>query len=237
VEAAVVIEVRGLSKSFGRRTVLDRLDLAAGPGEAVALLGANGSGKTTTLRCIVGLSLPDAGRILVDGRDAVRQGREARARLSYLPQRVAFPATLTVREVLVTTARLRGLALSRADQEIAACGLDALAGRFVGELSGGQRQRLGLAVAFLPDVPVYLFDEPSAHLDAAALDLVVRRARQLREDGRTIVFTTHVPADVDALATHVERLVDGRRVPAGAPGTVFAARSWTPLADEERCAS
>jgi ABC-type multidrug transport system ATPase subunit len=233
----VVIEVRGLSKTFGARSVLDRLDLCAGPGEAVALLGANGSGKTTTLRCIVGLALPDAGTIHVDGHDALRRPRAARARLSYLPQRVAYPATLTVREVLVTTARLRGLGADRADEEIAACGLDTLAGRHVGELSGGQRQRLGLAVAFLPDVPLYLFDEPSAHLDAAALDLLVRRARRLRDEGRTIVFTTHVPADVDALATHVERLVDGRRATGWPAHAALVGVGRPSRAEEERCAS
>ncbi len=233
----MVIEVRGLSKSFGGRAVLDGLDLSAGPGEAVALLGANGSGKTTTLRCIVGLALPDAGGIRVDGCDALRQGRVARARLSYLPQRVSYPATLTVREVLVTIARLRGLAPARADREIAACGLDDLAGRYVGELSGGQRQRLGLAVAFLPDVPLYLFDEPSAHLDAAALELVIRRARDLRDEGRTIVFTTHVASDVDALATRVERLVDGRRAAGSAAPQPLAGGPQRVWPEQERCAS
>ena len=223
----MVIEVRGLAKSFGGRTVLDGLDLEAGRGEAVALLGANGSGKTTMLRCVVGLALPDAGTIRVDGRDALRDPRAARERLSYLPQRVAFPATLTVRETLVTTARLRGLAAARAEEEIEACALGGLAGRRVGELSGGQRQRLGLAVAFLPDVPLYLFDEPSAHLDAGALELLVRRARRLRDAGRTIVFTTHVPDDVAALATRVERLAEGRRA-------LHAVR--TPEAEGRRCA-
>jgi ABC-type multidrug transport system ATPase subunit len=224
----MVIEVRGLAKSFAGRKVLDGLDLEAGPGEAVALLGANGSGKTTTLRCIVGLALPDAGAITVCGRDALRHGREARERLSYLPQRVAFPATLTVRETLVVTARLRGLHAGRADEEIAACGLGEQAGQRVGELSGGQRQRLGLAVAFLPDVPLYLFDEPSAHLDAASLDLLVARARRLRAGGRTIVFTTHVPDDVQALATRVERIAAGRRA-------LHAVRP--PMAEERTCAS
>jgi ABC-type multidrug transport system ATPase subunit len=224
----MVIEVRGLAKSFGGRKVLDGLDLEAGPGEAVALLGANGSGKTTTLRCIVGLALPDAGAITVDGRDALRHGREARERLSYLPQRVAFPATLTVRETLAVTARLRGLPAERAEEEIAACGLAGQAGQRVGELSGGQRQRLGLAVAFLPDVPLYLFDEPSAHLDAASLDLLVARARRLRAGGRTIVFTTHVPDDVQALATRVERIAAGRRA-------LHAVRP--PRAEERTCAS
>jgi ABC-type multidrug transport system ATPase subunit len=107
----------------------------------------------------------------------------------------------------------------------------------VGELSGGQRQRLGLAVAFLPDVPLYLFDEPSAHLDTAALDLVVRRARRLRVDGRTIVFTTHVAADVEALATRVERLVDGRRVSGWTAPHVLAGAARSVRAGEERCAS
>ena len=99
-----MLKVRELTKSFGGRLVLDALSLDVGAGESVALLGANGSGKTTTLRCIVGLARPDSGTVVIGGADACADSTSARARLSYLPQKSAFPAMLTVRETLALIA-------------------------------------------------------------------------------------------------------------------------------------
>jgi len=205
-----MLALTGVTKTFGSRTVLDRLDLEMAAGESTALLGANGSGKTTTLRCIAGLARADAGRIVVGGIDVVRDPIGARARFSYLPQRPVFPPTLTVRETLTLVARLRGLNPRGVDDELEACGLSALAGSDVGQLSGGERQRLAIAVAFLPDVDLYLFDEPSANLDPVASRMLFARARRLRDEGRALLFTTHVPADVRHLATRVVVLRDGR---------------------------
>lgn len=199
-----------LTKSFGGRRVLDGLDLHVEPGDSVALLGANGSGKTTTLRCIVGLARPDAGRITIGGRDVASRPIESRARLSYLPQKSVFPPTLTVRETLAVVARLRGLDATAIDRELDACGLTELADRGVAHLSGGERQRLAIAVAFLPAVDLYLFDEPSANLDPVASRMLFHRTRQLRRQGRTLLFTTHVPGDVRHLASRVVFLRAGR---------------------------
>ena len=205
-----MLTLTGVVKTFGDRKVLDRLDLEIAAGESVAMLGANGSGKTTTLRCIVGLARPDAGRITVGGIDLASDSIRARARLSYLPQKSVFPPTLTVRETLTVVAQLRRIPAAAVDRELDACGLAALADRGVGHLSGGERQRLAMAVAFLPTVDVYLFDEPSASLDPAASRLLFQRARQMKRDGHTLLFTTHIPADVRHLATRIVLLRDGR---------------------------
>ncbi len=205
-----MLTLTGVTKAFGNRRVLDHLDLEIGAGESIAMLGANGSGKTTALRCSVGLARPDEGRITVGGVDMARDPIGARGRLSYLPQKSVFPATLTVRETLAVVARLRGIPAVAVDRELDACGLVALADRGVGHLSGGERQRLAMAVAFLPTVDVYLFDEPSANLDPVASRMLFQRARQLKRDGHTLLFTTHIPADVRHLATRIVLLRDGR---------------------------
>jgi ABC-type multidrug transport system ATPase subunit len=205
-----MLKLSGLSKSFNGRRILDGLDLEVAAGESVALLGANGSGKTTTLRCVVGLARPDAGRIAIGGADIVRDPIGARRRLSYLAQKSAFPLTLTVRETLAVVARLRGAGAGTIDRELDSCGLAHLADRGVVHLSGGERQRLAMAVAFLPSVDLYLLDEASSSLDPGALRILFRRARQLKREGRTLVFTTHIPADVRHLATRVVLLRDGR---------------------------
>ena len=205
-----MLELVGLEKTYGDRRVLAGADLFVGAGEAVALVGGNGSGKTTTLRCVAGLARPDAGRVRVDGIDAIARPREAMERMSYLPQRPGFPGTLTVREVVGVAARLRRQPARVADREIDLCGLAPVAGRFVSQLSGGERQRVGLAVTFVADVPVFIFDEPSASLDPLATQMLVERARRLRREGRAVLYTTHVAADIDALATRVALLRNGR---------------------------
>ncbi len=199
-----------VAKTFNGRRVLNGLDLEVEAGESVALLGANGSGKTTTLRCIVGLARPDSGRIAIGGVDVWRSPIDARRHVSYLPQKSVFPVTLTVRETLAVVARLRGLTCEAVDRELDLCGLAQLADRGVGHLSGGERQRLAMAVAFLPNVDLYLFDEPSAHLDPIASRILFQRARALKREGRTLLFTTHIPADVRHLASRVVFLRGGR---------------------------
>lgn len=205
-----MLKLTGVVKSFVGRRILDQLNLEVAAGESVALLGANGSGKTTALRCIVGLARLDGGRIEVGGADVSRDPIGARRRLSYLPQQSTFPATLTVRETLAAVARLRGLAGAAVDREIGLCSLEALADRGVARLSGGERQRLAMAVAFLPAVDMYLLDEPSANLDPTAMAILYQRVARLKIEGCTLLFTTHVQSDVQHLATRVAFLHEGR---------------------------
>jgi ABC-type multidrug transport system ATPase subunit len=211
-----VLEIVGLRKSFDGREVLRGVDLTIAGGECVALLGGNGSGKTTTLRSIVGLTIPDEGEIRVAGIDVAADPKSARRHLAFLPQKSVFPATLAAREAIEIVARLRGISAARVDEEISRCELDAVADRSVATLSGGERQRLGLAVAFLPDAALSLFDEPTANLDPQALSIFFRRVADLRRGGRAILFTTHVRADVEALATRAVLLDGGKIAPGGA---------------------
>lgn len=213
-----MLRISDLKKSFGGHRVLAGVDLEVAAGESVALLGGNGCGKTTTLSAIVGLAVPDAGEIFVDGVDARSLPKEARRRMSFLPQKSHFPATLTARETLEAVARLRGLNGSRVEEEIDFFELPA--GQSVATLSGGQRQRLALAAALLPDVPLFLFDEPSANLDPRSLGLFLGRARALRAEGKALLFTTHVSSDVESLATRVAILNEGR-IEAGEVDSVF----------------
>jgi ABC-type multidrug transport system ATPase subunit len=206
-----MLTITGLRKAYDGERVLDGLDLGVEEGEAVALLGSNGSGKTTTLRCVAGLTRPDAGEIRIAGVDAVADGARARRFLAYMPQKSAFPSTLRVRETLAVVARLRGVDPARAAAEGEACGLGASLERYVGALSGGQRQRLALALTLMADVPLYVFDEPSANLDDATLAIFLKRARALVGDGRAVLFTTHSRDDVHALATRVVRIEHGRQ--------------------------
>ena len=205
-----MIELLGLNKTYGGRAVLSNASLTVRAGESVALVGANGSGKTTTLRCAIGLARPASGRILIDGVDLATRPCAARARLSYLAQRTDFPSTLTVREILSVVADLRGAHVRSVDREISLCGLSRLAGRTVGQLSGGERQRIAIAALFIPDVAAYLLDEPTMNLDPIGAQLLVARLAAARDARRAVLFTTHATAELDELATAVATLRDGR---------------------------
>jgi ABC-type multidrug transport system ATPase subunit len=211
-----MIEFIGLHKSYGARAVLSNASLRVRGGASVALVGANGSGKTTTLRCAIGLARPVSGHILIDGIDMTARPCDARTRLSYLAQRTDFPGTLTVREILKVVADLRRAGARTVEREIALCGLSDLAGRTVGRLSGGERQRIAIAALFIPDVPAYLLDEPTTNLDPLGVQFLVTRLAAAKDEGRAVLLTTHTAAGLEELATEVVQLRDGRIVPVAA---------------------
>lgn len=210
---SAVLEISGLTKAYGEIVAVDHLSLAVAAGEVVALLGPNGSGKTTTIRCVAGLLNPDSGTILLDGHNLRKDYRRARRLFTYLPQQAEFPGSLSVRETLQFHARLRGLDSERLAQAMAEGGLGAeVQGRPIGQLSGGMRQRVSLAVACLPRAPVMLLDEPTANLDPAAALRFRKLAREWRGAGRALLLSTHVLTDVVELADRVVVLVEGKLV-------------------------
>lgn len=204
------IEISGLCKSFGSRQVLDRLSLVVGRGESLALVGLNGAGKTTLLRCLLDFQRADRGELRLDGIDC----REARARqgLAFLPERFQAPAFLSGIEFLRLSARLNEHAWD-AEEARQRCGRLALdwrqLGQPVGRLSKGTGQKLGLAACLLSKKRTYILDEPLSGLDVQARVLVLDQLLQLREEGCTLLFTCHEPADVDRLSHRVALLHQG----------------------------
>ena len=220
---SAAVEVAGLVKSFGEVRAVDGVGLAVHAGETVALLGPNGSGKTTTLKCMAGLLRPDTSAIRVAGFDLCESYQEARRRFTFLPQEPSFAASLTAREVVEFHARLRRAPAGRVEAAFRLAGLDgAERERRVGELSGGMRQRLSLAVAELPEVGVMLLDEPTANLDSEAALRFRELARGWRREGRALLLLTHVLGDVQELADRVVVLVGGRPVVAESIGELRA---------------
>ena len=200
------------SKSFGAQRAVSDLTLAISPGEIVALLGPNGSGKTTSLKAAAGLIHPTGGAVFVGDRGRPATEPEARRSLSFLPQKVTFPDSLTGREVLDFYRALRGVPHERVDVVLKMSSLNGASARAVGTYSGGMTQRLGLAVAALPDTPVLLLDEPTAALDPDGLRAFYALAEQRRREGKTVLFTTHQLGDVERLADRVAILVGGKLV-------------------------
>ena len=207
-----MITYRAFGKRYGSHRAVEGLSLKVDRGEVVALLGPNGSGKTTCLKAAAGLIRPTAGEVLLGEAGRPAEDPAAREILSYLPQRVAFPDSLTGREVVEFYRALRDAAAARTDEVLRFASLNGAGDRLVGTYSGGMVQRLGLAVAVLPDAPVLLLDEPTAALDPDGLCAFYGLVERRRSEGRTVLFSSHHLGDVERLADRFAVLVEGRLV-------------------------
>lgn len=197
-----MITFTNLTKRFGRFTAVDNLSLEVHEREAVALWGPNGAGKTTAIKCLLGLLSYD-GRITVNGLDARREGRKARAAIGYVPQQQSFYDDLSTLETARFFARLKGAPAVEAPGLLAQVGLADHTAKPVGALSGGMKQRLALALALLGDPPVLVMDEPTSSLDAAAREQLLHLLSDVKAAGKTIIFSSHRIEEVETLADRV----------------------------------
>ena len=211
------IEVRALRKSFGSTQALDGLDLTVRTGEVHAFLGPNGAGKTTTIRILLGLLRNDGGEASLLGGDPWRDAVRLHARLAYVPGDVTLWPSLTGGEIIDLLARLRGAASvidpKRKDALIERFALDPA--KKARAYSKGNRQKVALIAALASDAELLLFDEPTAGLDplmeAAFRDCV----NEERHDGRTVLLSSHILAEAEALSDRVTIIRDGRAAETG----------------------
>jgi heme ABC exporter ATP-binding subunit CcmA len=205
-----MIEVKDLHKAYGDETVLDGASFSVGGGTIVAMVGPNGSGKTTTLHVLAGLATPDAGTAAVDGVDVTVDRAAGQERLAFLPQDVRFHSALTPRQVLRFYAGLRDAPTNRIDARLERVALADAADDPCGTLSGGMRQRLGLALLELSDAPVLLLDEPALSLDPDWREVLTERLQTRAREGATILLATHLLEVWRPIVDQVLRCEDGR---------------------------
>ncbi|MBW8486793.1 ABC transporter ATP-binding protein [Actinomadura parmotrematis] len=214
---AAVIEVAGLTKRYGGRTVLDGVTFTVGRGEIFGLLGPNGAGKTTTVECAEGLRRPDGGTVRVLGLDPAAGGPELRERVGVQLQETGLPSSLKFGEALALYA-----SFYRAPRDVRALladwGLEELRGRRYGKLSGGQKQRVHIALALVGGPEVVFLDELTTGLDPQARRATWDLVRRVRAGGVTVVLVSHFMDEVQELCDRVAVLDGGRIVAAGTPG-------------------
>lgn len=205
-----LLVVENVSKRFKKEEVLKDFSLVCDKGEIIALLGPNGSGKSTTLRIIAGILRKNGGSVKVLGGDPWIT--DTRKNISYLPQRIEFPKYYRVRDVLRLTAEIRGEEEKRIQEMVERFSMEKWVDKYVRELSGGMIQRLALAVTFMPNVPLYLLDEPSNNLDFEGIQVFRSEMREVLKRGATVILSTHSLSEAETFATRVVMLWRGRIV-------------------------
>jgi ABC-2 type transport system ATP-binding protein len=217
VGSAAAVEVASLVKRYEGTVAVDDLSFSVTGATITALLGPNGAGKTTTIECCEGFRRPDSGHVRVLGRDPQRDGAALRPRIGVMLQEGSgmYPAARP-RELLAHLARLHTDPLD-VEALVDRLGLADTERTSVRRLSGGQRQRLALAAALVGRPELVFLDEPTAGLDPQARRTTWELIEQLREEGVTVVLTTHLMDEVERLADHVVIVDDGRLVAEGSP--------------------
>lgn len=218
----MIVEAKGLRKRYNRVWALDGLDLAVQEGEIYGLLGPNGSGKTTTILILLGLTEPTAGTVQVCGYNPVREPLAVKRSVGYLSEKVGFYEELSARENLRLITRLNGIpereAKNRIEEALAQVGLADVAGRPVATFSHGMRQRLGIADVLVKKPKLAILDEPTSGIDPEGAVQILDLIRRLRDEaGMTIILSSHLLYQVQRICDRVGILHRGRMV---AEGTV-----------------
>ena len=211
--------LRGLSKDFGGRLVVDDVSCEVHSGEVVGLLGPNGAGKTTTLRMLAGLIMPLRGQALVCGLDVAEKPLEARRSLGFLTASTGLYDRLTPRELLKTFGQLYGMSKEALAARIEVLGRELDIASFLdkrcGALSSGQRQRASIARAVVHEPKVYVLDEPTAALDPVASRGILDMVKDARSRGRAVLFSTHRMEEAEFLCDRLLFIRAGKVVARG----------------------
>ncbi len=215
-----VIEASGLTKRYGEKTAVDRLNLQIARGEVFGLLGPNGAGKTTTILMLLGLTDPTSGQARVDGLDPTRDPLAVKARVGYLPDDVGFYDGLTARQNLRYTAALNRIPKREAEERIGRVlddvGLAAEADRRVSSFSRGMRQRLGLADTLIKEPSILILDEPTVNIDPEGVRELLLLVERLRtEEGVTVLLSSHLLHQVEQVCDRIGVFVEGKLVASG----------------------
>jgi Cu-processing system ATP-binding protein len=202
-----MVVVEQVKKRFGRLEVLRGINATFEAGKITAIVGPNASGKTTLMKSILGLVLPDSGEVTIDGQDV--KDAKTRDQIGYMPQKAQFPDNLRVQELLSWIESLRGQKTSAREDLTNSFGLKPHLQKSLRTLSGGTRQKVSAVLALMFNPSVLLFDEPTAGLDPLASSRLKDTILEQKAQGKTILLTSHVMSEIEELADEVLFLLDG----------------------------
>jgi ABC-2 type transport system ATP-binding protein len=205
-----ILRATNLTKKYGRTTALQQLNLSIAPGEVVGLLGPNGSGKTTALRLFLGFLRATAGTVQVVGFDCWKDSVKVRSNVTYLPGELRLYENMTGRQLVVFLNKLRGV--SSNDVDALAKRLDINPDLPLTQLSSGMKRKVALLSVLVPKVPLLILDEPTNTLDPTMRDEFLEQIRLAKRDGKAVLFSSHVLAEVEAVCDRVVMLRKGMLV-------------------------
>ncbi|NIV03874.1 MAG: ATP-binding cassette domain-containing protein [Calditrichae bacterium] len=218
--AEMWIEVRHLTKRFGKLTAVNDVSFTVTRGEAVAFWGSNGAGKTTVLRCLLGV-IPFQGDVSINGYKVNEESKQARHLIGFVPQEISFHDNLSVQETVEFYAQLKKSTPETIGDLIDKLGLRPHVLKTIKELSGGMKQRVALAIALLGNPPILFLDEPTANLDMRSRDDFLELLGELQEEGKTIVFSSHRLEEVFSFSNRVLILDQGKLIADSPPDEVY----------------
>lgn len=204
-----MIIASNVSKNFGKLKVLDNVSSTCNKGQCIALIGPNGSGKTTFIKCLLGMVVPDSGFITFNEKNIIHDW-QYRANIGYMPQIGRYPDNMTIAQVLDMLKDIRKNKGTQTDEDlINEFNLAALMNKRMSTLSGGTRQKVSASLAFLFNPDVLILDEPTAGLDPLSAEILKEKIIAEKRKGKLILITSHVLSDLDDMITEVMYMQDG----------------------------
>lgn len=204
-----MIIATNVSKNFGKLNVLNNVSATCNQSQCIALIGPNGSGKTTFIKCLLGMVVPDSGFITFNEKNIIHDW-QYRANIGYMPQIGRYPDNMTIAQVLDMLKDIRKSKTLQTDEElIEAFGLNEIMRKRMSTLSGGTRQKVSASLAFLFNPNVLILDEPTAGLDPLSAEILKEKIVAEKKKGKLILITSHVLSDLDDMITEVMYMQDG----------------------------
>jgi Cu-processing system ATP-binding protein len=198
-----MIVTKDINKTFGKLQALKNISLTCNPGQTISLIGPNASGKTTFIKCLLGLVLPDSGSILFDNEN-IKGKCNYRNNIGYMPQIGRYPDNMTIGQIMEMIIDLRTKNTTQTDNELVnAFGLEKIYHKRMRTLSGGTRQKVSASLAFLFNPQVLILDEPTAGLDPVATEVLKDKISKEKRHGKLILITSHILSDLDDLVSEI----------------------------------
>lgn len=204
-----MIVINNISKKFGKLSVLKNIQLSFNQGECIALVGPNGCGKTTMIKSILSMVIPDSGQILFDSLD-IRNQFKYRKDIGYMPQIGRYPENMNIGQVIETVKLLRGNSMQSDEDLYVQFRIDELKSKKMSTLSGGTRQKVSAVLAFMFNPKVLILDEPTAGLDPLSAELLKEKIIKERNNGKLLLISSHLLADLDDIVSEVVFMEEGQ---------------------------